>query len=54
MIVTKSTSASRWTRSAYGWRSAVGSSLRMAARVDGASAIDWATAAACRPAASSA
>jgi len=54
MIVTKSTSASRITRSAYGWSSAVGSGVRIASRTDGASATERATAIACRAAASSA
>lgn len=54
MIVTKSTSASRITRSAYGWSSAVGSGVRIASRTDGASATERATAMACRRAPSSA
>ncbi len=44
MIVTKSTSVSFCTLSAYGWSSAVGSGEWMAARTDGASAIERATA----------
>lgn len=54
MIVTKSTSVSRMTRTAYGWRSAVGSGVRMASATDGESAIASDTALAWRPAASSA
>ncbi|GAA3218352.1 hypothetical protein GCM10020256_22240 [Streptomyces thermocoprophilus] len=54
MIVTKSTSASRTTPSAYGWSTADGSGARAAARTEGESATDRATAMACRAAASSA
>ncbi|CAM5638919.1 hypothetical protein SVIOM342S_07811 [Streptomyces violaceorubidus] len=54
MIVTKSTSVSRMTRTAYGWRRAVGSGVRIASATDGESAIASDTALAWRPAASSA
>lgn len=52
MIVTKSTSASRMTVSAYGSRAAVGWGVWIAERTEGASAIDRATAVTCRTAAS--
>ncbi len=52
MIVTKSTSVSRMTRTAYGWSRAVGSGEPMASSTDGESAIASDTALACRPAAS--
>ncbi len=54
MIVTKSTSVSRMTRTAYGWSRAVGSGVPIAATTDGESAMASDTALACRPAASSA
>ncbi|CAM5734036.1 hypothetical protein SFUMM280S_05305 [Streptomyces fumanus] len=54
MIVTKSTSASRMTRTAYGWSRADGSAVPIAAATDGESASVSATDLACRPAASSA
>lgn len=52
MIVTKSTSASRITCSAYGSSSAEGSGVPIAARTEGASAMDRATAVTWRSAAS--
>ena len=54
MIVTKSTSVSRTTATAYGWSRAEGSDERAASRTDGESATARATEVACRPAACSA
>lgn len=44
MIVTKSTSVSRWTRTEYASRCAVGSDVPIAATTDGESATERATA----------
>ncbi len=44
MIVTKSTSVSAMTRSAYGWSSTVGFGVPIASRTDGESATARATA----------
>lgn len=54
MITTKSTPASRRSRSLYGWSAAVGSLVRAAATTAGESATAVAAAVACRRAVSSA